>query len=132
MKESHLTNDMKLIDSEIKIKNLRLFGRHGVLEQEKATGGDFNINIRVTHSVAHAMATDELDDTISYADVFDLVKKEFDVPSRLLENVAARIAQSLFDAFASVWQIRLEIIKLNPPMGADCDGAGVEICVNRE
>ena len=132
MKESYSINDMKLIDSEIKINNLRLFGRHGVLEQEKATGGDFKINIRVMYSIAHAMATDELDDTISYADVYELVKKEFDVPSRLLENVAARIAQSLFNAFASVWQIQLEIIKLNPPMGADCDGAGVEICVNRE
>ena len=50
-----------------------------------------------------------------------------DIPSKLLEHVAGRILQRLFDNFPSISRIHLTLTKENPPMGADCREAGVEI-----
>ncbi len=52
-------------------------------------------------------------------------------PSKLLEHVAGRILQRLFDDFPSISRIRLTLTKENPPMGADCREAGVEIEAER-
>ena len=48
-------------------------------------------------------------------------------PSKLLEHVAGRIGDSLFAAYPSIKEIQLSVTKINPPMGADSDGAGVEV-----
>ena len=56
-----------------------------------------------------------------------MVQREMDVPSQLLEHVAGRIAKAIVAVFPEVTSVYLELIKRNPPMGADCDGAGVEI-----
>ncbi len=77
------------------------------------------------------MKTDELEGTISYASVFDVVKQEMAIPSRLLEHVGGRICQALINRFPTATAIHLEIIKENPPMGADCRGAGVALDVQR-
>ena len=77
------------------------------------------------------METDELDGTISYAEVYSIIKAEMDIPSRLIEHVAGRICRALFDRFPAAEAIHLEILKENPPMGADCRGAGVSVDVSR-
>ena len=50
-----------------------------------------------------------------------------DVPSKLLEHVAGRIVRKIQEQFPKVSSISLKITKKNPPMGADCDGAGVDL-----
>ena len=77
------------------------------------------------------MATDELEGTISYADIYEVVKREMAVPSQLLEHVAGRICTAIFNTFPAATRIQLDIIKENPPMGADCRGAGIAIDVQR-
>ncbi|MCR4994614.1 MAG: dihydroneopterin aldolase [Bacteroidales bacterium] len=113
------------------IKDLKLFAYHGVLPQERVVGAYFILNIAIDTDFREVMATDELDGTISYAEVLDVVKAEMAKPSRLLEHVAGRIGQALLDAFPSAQTVHLEILKQNPPMGADCGGAGVRVVVKR-
>jgi dihydroneopterin aldolase len=48
-------------------------------------------------------------------------------PSKLLEHVAGRIAKAIEKDFPKVSSIDLTLTKKNPPMGAACDGAGVEV-----
>ena len=48
-------------------------------------------------------------------------------PSDLLETVAARIGTHVLNDFPRVMEVTVSVVKLNPPMGADCKGAGVEI-----
>lgn len=122
---------MQVTGNYIYINDLRLYAYHGVLEQESKVGDYFIINIRIKTDFARAMATDQLDGTISYADVLDVIKTEMSQPSKLLEHVAGRIASRLFDSFPPIDQIELKLTKQNPPMGADCGGAGVEIHANR-
>lgn len=113
--------------SGITLKDIRIFAHHGVLPQERAVGAYFTLNLRIQTDFSRALATDDLAGTISYADAFEVVKAEMAVPSQLLEHVAGRICQALFDRFPAAEAIHLELLKENPPMGADCAGAGVAL-----
>ena len=122
---------LKMDRSQILLKDLKIFAYHGVLPQERVVGAYYILNITLDTDFSQAMETDELDATVSYADVFEVVKAEMAVPSRLLEHVAGRITNALFARFPAVTAIHLEIIKENPPMGADCRGAGVSVTLQR-
>ena len=121
----------KLTESYIYIDSIHLHARHGVLEQEQLTGNDYNIDIRLGFDVARAMETDNVDDTLNYAEVFGTVKEEMQTASKLIEHVAGRIAKRLLREHEGATSVWLRVTKLNPPMGADCRGAGVEIHMTR-
>ena len=118
---------MKLKSGEIFIDNMRFHSRHGVLPQEQATGGDFEVSVRIQYPLLEAVETDRVEDTLNYAEVYDIVKKEMAVPSKLIEHVAGRIGKSLFSAMPGIEDLTVEVVKKNPPMGADSDGAGVQL-----
>lgn len=113
--------------SSIHINALRLHACHGVLPQERVVGNDYEVTAEVGYDIRKAMETDDVADTLNYAELCRVITEEMAVPSALLEHVAGRIARRIVDTFHAVSSLRLRITKLNPPMGADCDGAGVEI-----
>ena len=94
-------------------------------------GAYYILNLSIDTDFSKAMETDKLDATISYAEVYEVVKAEMTLPSNLLEHVAGRICHALFNRFPAATAIHLEIMKKNPPMGADCMGAGVSVAVTR-
>jgi dihydroneopterin aldolase len=118
---------MRITSSYIVLKGLRFYAFHGVMPQETRVGGDFLVNLRVGYPLGKAMLSDEVGDTLDYAQLYALVREEMAVPSKLLEHVAGRIASTIERRFPQVTSIDLELTKQNPPMGADCDGASVEI-----
>ena len=118
---------MTLTNGYIILRNVRFHAFHGVLPQERQVGGDFQVNLRVGYPLEKAMESDEVEDTLNYATLFDLVKREMNISSQLLEHVAGRIVKAIVATFPAVTSIDLELIKQNPPMGADSDGAGVEV-----
>lgn len=113
------------------VKNIRLHAYHGVLQQERVIGNDYLVSVSVTCSLGNAVKSDSVDDTINYAAVYELVKEEMAVPSNLVEHVAGRIAQRVLDRFSLADEVTVEVVKVNPPMGAACDGAGVELSLHR-
>lgn len=121
----------ELRSQQVRIEGLRLYAFHGVLAQERAVGAYYTLNIRIETDFSRALDTDELTKTISYADVYEVVKAEMAVPSQLLEHVAGRICQAVLDRFATAEAISLELYKENPPMGAECQGAGVCVEMKR-
>jgi dihydroneopterin aldolase len=121
-----------LTSSYVFLKGLRFHSYHGVLEQERVVGNDYLVDVRLAVRIDKAMESDRLEDTINYAEIHHLIKKEMVQPSQLIEHVAGRISQRLFDRYAVVTGVDLRITKLNPPMGADCEGAGVEVHLTRE
>lgn len=124
MKKS-VSEKVKVEESYVFLKNVRFHAFHGVMPQERQIGGDFLLTLRVGYPLAKAMESDNVADTLNYATLFDLAKREMDIPSQVLEHVAGRIVKSVTTSFPEVTSIDLELTKLNPPMGADSDGAGV-------
>lgn len=125
-----LTNfaaNMKLQSSYIHLRNLRFHARHGVASQEREVGADFTVTLRIGFDISQAMQTDNVADTLNYAYIYNNVRASMAEPSQLLEHAAGRIAHNLFDSFPRIQSLDLELTKCNPPMGADSDGAGVEL-----
>ncbi len=118
---------MRIKESYIILRDVRFHAFHGVMPQERKVGADFTVTIRVKTDVTRAAETDEVEDTLNYAALFDVVKREMEMPSKLLEHVAGRIARAVADEFHEVSAVDLEVTKLNPPMGADSKGATVEL-----
>ena len=118
---------MKLTEGYVFLKDVRFHAFHGVMPQEGKVGADFLVNLRIGYPITKAMETDEVTDTLSYAEVFSLVEQEMKVSSKLLEHVAGRIVKAIGEHFPQTTSIDLTLTKLNPPMGADILGAGVEI-----
>lgn len=115
----------------IVLNNLKFYAYHGVLPQERTIGGEYLLSLRLGFDFDEATYSDVLEDTINYADVYKSVKAEMEIPSQLLEHVGGRILTRLFADFPRLDKVELKLIKCNPPMGADCEGAGVEISEER-
>lgn len=118
---------MKVHSTYISLDAMRFHAYHGVLSQERITGNDYVVNLRIKYDFSLAMTSDDVNDTLNYAEVYQVVEQEMSVPSNLLERVAGRIGDRLFRRFPAIEELQLKVIKQNPPMGADCEGAGVEV-----
>ena len=110
---------------------MRFFAYHGVLPQENIVGANYKVSLNIKTDFTKAAITDELEGTISYADIYDVVKKEMQQNSKLLENLIYRISNKLFEAFCTIEMIEITIFKENPPMGADCKNVGVKAVFER-
>lgn len=117
--------------SYIFLKDLRFYAYHGVAPQETAIGNEFTVSLRLKTDIFRAAETDDVEDTVSYADVYEAVKAEMEIPSRLLEHVCGRIVKRLFRDFPAIEEIEIALSKRNPPMGADIASAGVEMLCAR-
>ena len=122
---------MKLTSTHIYIKEARFHAYHGVMPQERKVGADFTVSLRVGADVSLAVDHDALDVTLNYATLYELVRQEMLIPSELLEHVAGRIVQRIFQHFTQARSVEVCVTKLNPPMGAECAGAGVELKAER-
>lgn len=122
---------MRIMQSYIILKDLRFYAYHGVGAQETQVGNEFVLDLRLRMDWTCAIRSDDVNDTLSYAEAYEAVKDEMARPSRLLEHVAGRIARRLFQDFSSLEEIELRLVKRNPSMGADIEGAGVELRVQR-
>lgn len=118
---------MELTESYITLSNLRFHAFHGVLPQERLVGNDYLLTLRVGYDVSRAMESDQVADTLNYAEVYQVASAEMAVPSSLLEHVAARIGGKLFERFPDITSIAIRLTKRNPPMGAYGDGASIEL-----
>ena len=113
------------------LRNLRFHAYHGVLEQERIVGNDYEVSVRMSYDMRRAIATDDVANALNYAEAYEVIKRVMMQPSRLIERVAWRIAKTLLDEFPMARNAEVTLVKLNPPMGADCDGAEVRIKVKR-
>jgi len=118
--------------SYILLENIRFFAYHGVAPQETTVGNEFVVSLRLKTDIARAMESDDVADTVNYAEIHQAVKEEMDIPSKLLEHVAGRIVRRLFNDFTTIERIDLKLSKRNPPMGADIETAGVEVHIERQ
>lgn len=113
--------------SYIMLREVRFHAFHGVMPQERKVGADFAVTLRVKADLGRPVFSDNVDDTLNYAALYEVLKREMAQPSRLLEHIAGRIGQAVFDSFPQVETVDVMLTKLNPPMGADSAGAAVEL-----
>lgn len=95
---------MKAEAMYIRLDGLKFYARHGVFPQETRVGAEFTVDLCLRTDFSQAAEADALEGTVSYAEVFERVKAEMEIPSRLLEHVVYRIARRLLDDFPMSWK----------------------------
>ena len=100
----------------IELRGLRFHAYHGVMEQERNVGNEFEVDLLMEFDATRAMEHDSLGGTIDYTEVVSLVEREMANPSKLLEHVAYRIRQSILLRFARISHISVRVTKLAPPL----------------
>ncbi len=107
------------------LKDIKLFGYHGVHPLENKCGTDFIINIVVGIDNRQPIIT--LTNTIDYAAVFSLVKEVFSTTEQLLEVVADKLCMAIAESFPLAVEIEISILKSNPPIEGFMGQVGVHL-----
>ena len=115
----------------IELDGMEFRAFHGCLDSEKENGNTFTVDFRGMTDMSKAASDDRLEDTADYGILYRIIAGEMEKRSDLLEHVAGRILRRLFADFPCIESVALELTKDNPPMGADCLGAGIAVTVSR-
>lgn len=103
------------------LENIRVYAYHGCLSQETQIGSDYLVNVSVKANLSKASTSDNLEDTVDYVHINHIVKEEMATPSKLLEHVAKRINQRIFEELPSVKNSKVAVSKINPPINGDVE-----------
>jgi dihydroneopterin aldolase len=108
----------------ITVSGIKLHGRHGCLPEEEKVGGEYVVDVTIQADFASAEKSDHLRETIDYCIVYDLVKQEMAIPSKLIEHVCRRILDRLHHKFPEAL-FEVKVTKLRPPMNGDVESVSV-------
>ena len=118
--------------ARIAINGMRFYAHHGCFEQERSIGTNFIVDLQFVTDTSVAEMSDNIYDTVSYLDVYQVVKHEMEIPSNLLEHVARRVGEAVLSNFLKVSGVTVKVYKVNPPLGGQMDSVSVEVEMSRE
>jgi dihydroneopterin aldolase len=117
---------------KIYINKMEFYGYHGVLPEETKLGQKFIVDIIVETDFQKAGLTDNLEESISYVDIYNVCKDIVEgTPFKLIEAVAEKISGVILEQFAKVYTVTVKVIKPNPPIPGHYESVAVEITRNR-
>ncbi|MFA5695584.1 MAG: dihydroneopterin aldolase [Proteiniphilum sp.] len=102
--------------TKMTLRNMHFYAYHGAMSHERIVGGDYRVTLQLEADLSAACVSDELDDTINYAGLFDLVKSEMEIPSQLIEHVAGRIHRKIKEQYSPITSLTVTVVKLHPPV----------------
>ena len=93
----------------VEVRDLRVFGRHGVHEEERDRGQDFLFDVEL--EVGERGTSDRLEDAVDYVAVAEAVREVSDAKQyALLEALASAVADDLEGRFAPT-RVRVRVRK---------------------
>ena len=87
---------MKAQSMNIILDGMKFYSFHGVMPQENTVGAEYKVSLDIETDFSTAAETDSLEGTINYAEIYEAVKHEMSIPSKLLEHLAYRISKQDF------------------------------------
>lgn len=113
--------------NKILINQIRCFAYHGVLPQEAKTGTEFIVDLVLKVDLQKPGKSDDLKDTINYAEATAIVQEQMEIRSELIEHVAQRILDALKAAFPQLEGCEITLTKLNAPMEGQIGSVAVQM-----
>ncbi|MDR0296170.1 MAG: dihydroneopterin aldolase [Prevotellaceae bacterium] len=111
----------------INLQGMEFYAYHGHLPEERIIGQYFYVDVAVEAAIDKAMETDNLEDTVNYQTIYDIVKREMTIPSHLLEHIAGRIVRALKAELSAINRVEVRIRKNNPPLGGKVKYAEIQV-----
>ena len=110
------------------ICGLDIYAYHGVFKEEKERGQRFIIDVTLELDLSKSGETDALNDTVSYADVCDLIEKVMqEKKCDLIEHAATRICTAILASFDKVQAVTIKLMKPQAPVESRISYAAVEL-----
>lgn len=111
----------------IEITNMEFHAFHGCYKEEKIVGNKFVVDFEYECDVEYAAKHDSIQDTISYLDVYQIIKEQIMIKSDILENVAERALDSVVSKYDKIETAKIKISKMTPPLGGYVDRVSVTL-----
>ena len=112
----------------IELRGLRLLGRCGASDSERAVPQPLDVDVDVVADLAPAGHSDSLADTVDYGVLCDIVAAVVaGGPAALLERLAQGIADALLASDERIEAVVVTVRKLRPPVPHDLASAGVRL-----
>lgn len=110
------------------INGLEIWARIGVTPAEREVGQWLVATVEVGCDLAPAGKSDDLNDTLSYAEIAGAVHEVGSTTTcQLLEYMAEQMSSAILNRFSGAAWVRLQLVKRPPPVGIPMVSAGVEI-----
>lgn len=110
------------------LNDLGLYGYHGVFHEEAKLGQRFFIDLQCGVDLSAPGNTDEIGHTLSYADIYEVVKATFEGRRvKLIEALAQNIVTALFEVFPEIGWIIIRIRKPEAPIAMVRGEAAIEL-----
>ena len=112
----------------IHLNNLKFYSYHGLHEEERIVGGEYEVNATVGFAGEEKIVS--LHQTINYVSIFRVIKEHMDKPVPLLETLAQSIAEQIKLIDTQIQSIVIRIDKINPPIPSFIGKVGVTFSIH--
>lgn len=113
---------------KIRLENLKFYSYIGVMPQEREVGNNFIVDVSLVID-ASGFEYENLETTISYAEIYEIVADEMKIKRQLLESTATTIAERIEKTWNNAQHIKVKITKLTPPISGIDGHSSVEYVI---
>ena len=114
---------------KVVLSGMAFYGYHGYYTEENKLGSHYTVDLKVTTDFE--AKEDQLEGTINYEELYKITEKVMQEPLKLLESLAYKIIKAIFLQFDNADEVEIHLRKKQPPIGALCDFAAVELHLKR-
>jgi dihydroneopterin aldolase len=120
------------MSDQIFLTGIAGFGYHGLFDHERQNGQDFFVDVTLTVDLTAASKSDEISDTVNYAEITNLVVSHITTkPVNLIEKLAGRIADHILKDHARVLVATVTVHKPQAPVNAVLKDIAVQVTRKR-
>lgn len=113
--------------TKLTLKNMVFYGYHGVYTEERRLGQQIAVDVEMLSDMKDAGLKDDLELTVNYVDVYDLVRQIVETKQyNLIEAMAFAILNQLGEKY-QLKKITVRVRKPHPPVGGLVDAAECEV-----
>ncbi len=116
------------MSDQIRVNGIKALGYHGVLPHEAIEGQEFSVDLLVTLDLRAASLSDDLTQTINYADLAQIAYDNI-VGERvqLIERLAGRIAEEISSTYPQITSVSVTVHKPDAPVDVNFEDISVTI-----
>lgn len=112
---------------KIILEGIEVYSFHGYSQEERKIGGKYRIDLEVELDTAAAEKSDNLEDTLNYERLFELVQTQMGQSSKLLEHLGRKLLDAIEQEFPEIDEMKLTIAKLHPPIPGIMKSVALEL-----
>jgi 7,8-dihydroneopterin aldolase/epimerase/oxygenase len=116
---------------KIALEGMEFFAYHGFYKSEREIGNKYGVDVEITVDFSNAAESDNLQETVNYEKLYKIIGEAMGIPAKLLEHIAEKIAETIFQHFGQVQDVTVTVRKFNPPIGGICHSARVTLYKSR-